>query len=416
MIKKILVKGPALSRSGYGEQTRFALRALRTREDIFDIYLINIPWGHTGHIFADDEEREWLDNLMRKTVQFVQVERKQFDVSLQVTIPNEWEKIAPINIGYTAGIEATKVAPVWLLKGNEMDKIIIISNHSKEVYETSTCTAQNQDTGEVVENYRCETPIEVISYPVQKFEPAPIDGFKLEHDFNFLVVAQWGIRKNLDNTIKWFVEEFKDDEVGLVVKTNIAKDCLIDREVTTNRLRALLLPYKDRKCKVHLLHGTLSEGEMTWLYNHDKIKALISLSHGEGFGLPLFEAAYNGLPLITTLWSGQADFIYAPNKSGKQRPMVAKVGHTLGLIPPEAHWEGVLEKDAMWAYPIKEQYTRQLREVYKNHPRFKSAATKLQKHIQKNFKLEDFYADFVGAIYTEEELEWLKELGSIEIL
>jgi len=62
MKKKILVKGPALSRSGYGEQTRFALRALRTYEEYLDIYLLNIPWGTTGFILADTEEYHWLEN------------------------------------------------------------------------------------------------------------------------------------------------------------------------------------------------------------------------------------------------------------------------------------------------------------------------------------------------------------------
>ena len=48
--------------------------------------------------------------------------------------------------------------------------------------------------------------------------------------FNFLTVAQFGPRKNVPNTIKWFVEEFHDEEVGLIVKSNIAKNCIIDRE------------------------------------------------------------------------------------------------------------------------------------------------------------------------------------------
>ena len=44
-MKTILVRGPALSRSGYGEQTRFALRALRTHEDRFNILVQNISLG-----------------------------------------------------------------------------------------------------------------------------------------------------------------------------------------------------------------------------------------------------------------------------------------------------------------------------------------------------------------------------------
>ena len=64
MRKKILVKGPAMSRSGYGEQCRFALRCLRSKEHIFDIYLENISWGNTGWINDDTEEREWLDKFI----------------------------------------------------------------------------------------------------------------------------------------------------------------------------------------------------------------------------------------------------------------------------------------------------------------------------------------------------------------
>ena len=35
--QKVIVIGPALTLSGYGEQTRFALRSLRSQEDQYDI-------------------------------------------------------------------------------------------------------------------------------------------------------------------------------------------------------------------------------------------------------------------------------------------------------------------------------------------------------------------------------------------
>lgn len=201
-----------------------------------------------------------------------------------------------------------------------------------------------------------------------------------------------------------------------MVKTNIAKDCIIDRQMTTQRLGTMVKSFGERKCKIYLLHGTLAEEEMTWLYRHDKIKSLISISHGEGFGLPMFEAAYNGLPIITSVWSGHADFLYGPNKNGKMRPMVAKVGYSLGPVPPEAVWEGVVEKDSNWAYPVEAEYKKQLREVYKNHPRFQSTAKKLKKRIEKNFPAERLYKDFLGAICSEQEMEWLSELSGVEVL
>ena len=104
MKKKIIVKGPALSRSGYGEQTRFALRSLREYQDQFDISLLNLSWGQTGWIWEDNEEREWIDSLIQKTVREQQAKTTEYDMSLQVTIPNEFEDMAKVNDGDTAGV------------------------------------------------------------------------------------------------------------------------------------------------------------------------------------------------------------------------------------------------------------------------------------------------------------------------
>ena len=123
MKQQILLRGPILSQSGYGEQARFALRALKSREDIFDIYIAPVNWGQTGWISLDNDERAWIDEKIKKTHTHNQQGGK-YDISIQVTIPNEFEKLAQVNIGYTAGIETTKVAPAWIQKSNEMDKIV----------------------------------------------------------------------------------------------------------------------------------------------------------------------------------------------------------------------------------------------------------------------------------------------------
>ena len=212
MKKRILVRGPLLSRSGYGEQARFALRALRAHEKHFDIYAMPTGWGKTGWIWEDSEERKWIDSLIKKTIQHQQAlqqsnTKPQYDVSLQITIPSEWEKNAAYNVGYTAGIEATKISPEWVEKSHLMDHIIVVSNFSKEIFEKTVYNAVDQSTRQKTDNFRCTTPITVVNYPVRKFEG---DAFELDldYDFNFFCAAQWGPRKNLDNTIKWFVEEF----------------------------------------------------------------------------------------------------------------------------------------------------------------------------------------------------------------
>lgn len=397
MKKKIFVRGPVLSQSGYGEQSRFALRALRSREDLFDIYIQPIKWGQTGWIWEDSEFRSWMDSRILDTQILVQQKQLQPDISLQITIPNEFQKICPINIGYTAGIETTKVAPEWLQKGNDMDKILVVSQHAKDSYVKTIAQAKNNQTGEVVP-YKLETPVEVVweNTPFHT-ESEDIPGFEPRHGFNFLCVSQMGPRKNLENTIKWFVEEFIDyDNVNLILKTNVKSNCRIDKEAVEGRLKAILRAYPQRKCSVSLLHGDLSEKQMRALYTHDRVKAMVNISHGEGFGLPLFEAARYGLPIISIGWSGQVDFL-----SDKY----LKVKHELKPIGKQAHWKGVLEADSMWAYADQGSFKMALRMMYKKHGEFLKQAEELQDYVDTKFRDEVLFDTFVNSILGKSKLQ-----------
>ena len=88
MKKKILIKGPILTRSGYGEQTRFLTRSLRSRPDLFDLYIHPLEWGQTSWMSETNEERIWIDQMIEKTIAHAQ-QNLSFDASIQVTIPNE---------------------------------------------------------------------------------------------------------------------------------------------------------------------------------------------------------------------------------------------------------------------------------------------------------------------------------------
>ena len=59
--------------------------------------------------------------------------------------------------------------------------------------------------------------------------------------------------KNLENTIKWFIEEFIEEEVGLVVKTNYANCSTADFMVTKHKMSAIARQFPDRKCKIYLI-------------------------------------------------------------------------------------------------------------------------------------------------------------------
>ena len=386
--KKILVKGPALSLSGYGEQARFLLRSLRDRQDKFDIYVQNIPWGRTGAI-PRSEESDWIEFLKIKNDNFVQA-KGVHDIAVQVTIPNEFEKLAPVNIGYTAGIETTKVSPQWIDRARMMDKMIVVSEHSKDVYNNTEYKLQNQQNGEIV-SFMNTTPIDVVHFPARAATPVelPID---FETDFNFLSVVQWGPRKNLEMTVVSFLKEFANDsDVGLVLKINIAKNNTADKLACEARLKNIRDNFPGSKCKIYLIHGNMTDQEVAGLYTHPKINALVSTTHGEGFGLPIFEAVCAGLPVIAPKWSGHVDFLTMPvtdgNKTKKKNHFIP-VEFDLSIVGKEAVWDTVIQADSQWCFPKEYSVMDAMRRVRKNPSESLSLAKKLKPYVLDKFSEE----------------------------
>lgn len=415
---KILVKAPSRSQSGYGEQSKFALRALRKHQDKFDIKLLNLNWGRTGFGLGlspeEKEENEWLDNLIQQTSMEIQQNQGHIsgDISLQITIPNEFEGMAPINIGYTAGVECNKASPEWLMKCNQMNKVLVTSNHAKFVLESTSYDGQDQ-FGKPAQ-LKLEKPVITTPYAVRPEISADMSWINEDPslgknlpDFNFLSICQWGPRKNLETTIKAFVEEFKNEDVGLIIKANITKNNIADRTATEFRLKEFLKTLgatkEQRKCKIFLIHGHLSQNQVRGLMVHPKIKALITTSHGEGFGLSQFDAAQLALPQAMPAYSGYLDFMYCKemdekSKKMKLRPQFRKIDYDIKPVQPEAVWPTVINQDAQWAF-VKHSDTREaMRDIFKNYGPWKAKAKKLQEHVLGEFSADKMYDHFVQQI------------------
>ena len=166
----------------------------------------------------------------------------QFDISFQIQLPNEWNPfLAKQNIGITAAVETNTCNPEWVECCERMDKVIVPSSFTKDVL---VKTGVSEDKVVVIhETY----PIE---FENDSFErDTKIDEFldNLETKRNFLVLGQitgtnvFSDRKNLFNTIKAFIEAYKDNkEVGLVFKTNVGRNTKIDKKKTINIVKSLL--------------------------------------------------------------------------------------------------------------------------------------------------------------------------------
>ena len=379
-MKKIIVRGPALSRSGYGEHCRTVLRALNASEEEYDVYLINTNWGQTGWVHEDNEERRWIDSLIMKTVTLgarQSLNTVNFDLSLQVQLPTEWSNMATKNIGVTAGIETTKASDSWTARVTDVDRVIVPSNHSKQSFSHSEAAKKN---------------IEVVPFPTKDTEPDSLD-LDLTTDFNFLSVALWSPRKNLEQTIISFLQEFKDDNVGLILKTSIKSGSTIDRYYTKERLTNLLKNFpEERKCKVYLLHGSMTDNQIASLYRDKRVCCYVSTSHGEGFGLPMFEAAQAGMPVISPNWGGQQDFLSIEKNSKRKENLALTVKHDIAEVSDRDLWEDIIIKGSKWCYPDTNSLKSRMREAYENPDKQNKRALKLQRHIKKSFTEDKIYA------------------------
>ena len=409
-MKKILLEAPILTQSGYGEHSRLVYRSLQSLEDT-DIYINPLSWGQTSWLSDFGGEREQIDECIQRfsdATSFAEQtgQKIPFDVQIYVGIPNEFEKRAPYSVCVTAGIETDRVDAAWLLKTYEgIDKLIVPSEHAKEGFENTSYQAINESkqTETVIE---CNCPVEVVPYPVKNVIPDPLD-FKLDTQFNFLSIALLGHRKNLENMINWFVEEFKDDNVGLLLKTAKSTGSVLDRNYTERYLKEIInIPENDRKCKIYFLHGDLSEEQIHGLYCRKDIHAYVSATHGEGYGLPIFESVYSGMPVVATDWSGHLDLLSGPIKeSGKNKykKLFAKVSYKLKEIDKEAVWKGILSEGSQWAYPDKISFKKQLRNVQKNYGVYQKWAKILKKQVHETHDVENVLEMMTNSILSRQE-------------
>ena len=406
---KILLEAPILTKSGYGEHSRLVYKAIMMRDDV-EIYLNPLNWGTTTWSTPSQKMKEHISNY-NNLVQYCNQNKvnPQFDIQVHVGIPNEFEKKAKYSVCVTAGIETDRVSPNWLTKTHQgIDKIIVPSNHARDGFVKTKYELYNKSNNtKTIINCNCE--VDVVPYPVKQLETKDLN-LELKSNFNFLTVAMIGPRKNLDATVRTFVEEFRDEEdVGLVLKTSSARSCIMDRVQTREQLNYFLKDLGPRKCKVYLIHGNLTEEEIHSLYIHPKIKAYFTTTHGEGYGLPIFEAAYSGMPVIATDWSAHLDFLSGKHKN-KNKKLFAKISCDIKKVQPAAHWKDLITEESKWAWINEKSAKNQLRKVYESYGMYKSWAGSLQKTILKTHTEKEILLKMKESIFSENKEETISEI------
>jgi len=368
-MKNIVIRAPLLSCSGYGVHSRQIFKWLISREDL-QVKTQVVPWGETNWWLNEEYENGLIGEVFKRSANNNDT---AYDISFQVQLPNEWDpNLAKFNLGVSAVVETDKCNPAWIDACNKMDAVIVPTAHVKNTLE---------NTGEI------KVPLLVIpeSYIESIDEdPDPL-GLDISTNFNFLLVGQItgnnpeNDRKNLFYTIKWMCDVFKDDpDVGIILKTNSGTGSKIDRKVTTRLITQLTQEARQGKFpKLYLVHGNLKSEEIAQLYREPSIKCLVSLTRGEGFGLPLLEAAASRIPIIATRWSGHLDFL----KLGK----FISVDYRLVDIHESRVDNRIFMPGSKWAEANEGDFKRRISKFRKSSAIPTQWAQELSENIRSNF-------------------------------
>lgn len=383
-MKNVLIRGPLLSLSGYGFHCRQVFSWLLTREDV-KIHCQVLPWGTTTWLINRDLENGLIGEILDRVIPENQVTKQKFDESYQVQLPNEWINVSSNDVGITAGIETTVCNPEWLQHINRMSKVIVPSSFTKEVFVNTANSLK----------FKLQTDILVIpEYFHEDLEKesenenikALLDDIK--QDVNFLIVSQFTggneetDRKNLMLTIKSTVEILSKKPgktYSIVLKTNLGKSTTLDFTRIKKLFSGFLdsLTYDKDNIKIHILHGDLESKDLKVLYNHPNIHCYLTCTRGEGYGLPILEAASQGLPIIATNWSGHLDFLKDTN--------FIPLDYELKDVHQSKIDNKIFVRGSQWANFVPESLSEALNKFIKKKNKYRKEAQKDSDKIREKF-------------------------------
>ena len=405
-----VISCPIDTYSGYGARSRDIVKAI-IKTDKYDVKILPQRWGATPWNFIKDHKEEW--GFLQSHILVEPKLTQKPEIWAQITIPNEFQPVGKYNIGITAGIETTAVKGEWIEGCNRMNLVITSSEFAKKTFESMSYEVKNQQ-GQTQGQLKLTTPIEVI------FEGANTDIYKvlntpcsldiqIKESFAYLFIGHWTQgdfsedRKNVSLLVKAFYETFKNkkNKPALILKTSGAGSSYMDRDSILNKISQIKQSVNSKDLpNIYLLHGDFTDSEINEIYNHSKVKAMISLTKGEGFGRPLLEFSLVKKPIIATGWSAHTEFLdpeFTVALKGELKP-----------VGPSAVNDWIIA-ESQWFNVDYSQVGYYLKDMFENYKKYTDGA-KRQAYKSKNEFSWDNMFEKVNQVLTEHIPEFPKEV------
>jgi hypothetical protein len=215
--------------------------------------------------------------------------------------------------------------------------------------------------------------------------------------------------------IKAFYETFKNkkNKPALILKTSGSGSSYMDRNTILDKINKIKKSVNSKDLpNIYLLHGEFTDEEMNEIYNHSKVKAMISLTKGEGFGRPLLEFSLVKKPIIASGWSAHTEFL-DPN-------FTIALGGELRQVGPSAVNDWVIA-ESQWFNVDYGQVGHYLKDMFENYKKYTDGAKRQAFKSKNEFnwdkmfeKVDQTLTQYIPEFPKEVQLQ-LPKLNKIEL-
>ena len=175
----------------------------------------------------------------------------------------------------------------------------------------------------------------------------------------------------------------------------------MDRNVILDKINKIKKSVNSKDLpNIYLLHGDFNDSEVNELYNHSKVKAMVSLTKGEGFGRPLLEFSLVKKPIMTTNWSAHTEFL-----SSEFTTLMN--GELKNLHPSVLNdW---FVKEAQWFNVNPVEVNHYFKDIFENYKKYQNNANR-QTYKSKTEFSWDKMKEKLDSILTSRIPEFPKEI------